>query len=997
MAGGVKVRDVEGNELEVSADEAQAGFAAGQFELADEKVRVVRGDNRTGYVERGNVAAALAQGWTIGTEGEAAAKQLRREASGVVGTTVGGVEAVARGASMGISDAVLAGLGADEEAMQARQEALGGIGTGLEVGGALAATAFTGGGSAAAQAGIRGGGVAARLAGGAARLTAAPSRIAARAGTAVERAIVGQAEASAGRRIVGQAAGEAIDGALGGLGGAVSENVLHDKELTAEALLGGALAGAAFGGGVGGAVGAGSATIGRVLSGARALRGGDVGDDAMRRVLGRDLGIEPVEIPDALVEAARNTDESVLGRLAERLAPLNGSDPAIAKRVYTTIHNEPKWARDVFNRKGQIEQEVAEGFKSGLERVRGALDVARLKSGGEAKYNAAAAKLPRNADLVSPRITEELRAKLETRIAEMERANETTFARSYDVGAVREARALVKRAFEESLPARAAGEARPKLHGQESEAVASFRAMDRLKRDLAEQIKATGGWGAPRMGTTTDTIAANKELRSIYDEVKVHLEREDLWGGAGQAQREINAKFAASARAEAALREGAKGSGISGLYNSDGSVNLRQAMTLARQYQRMGGGEVVDKLDEVLETQLDYLRTVSKHYDLGDDGKAAIRDAEAAVKELRDGFANQAKAAAFLSDAESLREAESNRSVSMGAASTLGPAVGGLLGLSVAGPVGAAAGAVAGGVMRPYSTARSMASLLAMTGSFGKKLDGGRLVTRLRARAKAVAGGRVGERARDAFTRAREEARAAGRSGVRAAAFQIGEGSPKERAEKAERIERRVVEMSSPDSIRRAMGPELEALAVGAPETAAAIEQAVQRAAAYLAASAPKIVKNPFSGRPPHVNPRELDRWLLRRAAVVSPAGVVDRIVDGTATREEVECLRHVYPKHYQALVEGVLDAVAETADRDPLPHATLVSLGRLLEQPLSEELSTQRIAAAQALFGPAGAPAPEQQIPAPSSGPDYRPAAADAINSEGLRTRSQSVGTVQA
>ena len=63
------------------------------------------------------------------------------------------------------------------------------------------------------------------------------------------------AEASLGRRALAATAGGATEGAIGGLGGVVSESVIKDKPMTAEALVGGALAGAAFGGAASGEIG----------------------------------------------------------------------------------------------------------------------------------------------------------------------------------------------------------------------------------------------------------------------------------------------------------------------------------------------------------------------------------------------------------------------------------------------------------------------------------------------------------------------------------------------------------------------------------------------------------------------------------------------------------------------------------------------------------------------------------------------------------------------
>jgi hypothetical protein len=1003
MAGGVKVLDASGQAIEVDATEATEGIASGRFTPADEQVRVVSGDNRTGRVSRDKLSTALAQGWTLASEEQAAAKKLRREASSTTGTLKHGALAAARGASLGATDLAAKAFGMSSQELEAGQEALGGAGTALEVGGALAATALTGGTAGAAQGAVRAGSLSARLAGGAARAVAAPSRLLARAAGATERALVGQGEATLGRRVAAGAAGEALDGALGGLAGAVNESVIHDKDLTAEALVGGALAGGVFGGAAGGGMALGTGALSRALRGVELKRGGQVPDDAVREVISRDTGVAAGDVPDALLDAAKSTDDGALarwaGRFAETTAPLSGADPAIAKRVAATIAADPKWARDVYNRKPQLEQEMASTFQDLLPRVQGSLKKARLEAGGESKYRAAAAKMPPRADLVTPRLSDELRTRMVGRFDQLDNINAREAHTAFD-GRVREARALLTKATEESGLSRrtltansARGEGAPRtgdIVGEDAThytvkwssgsrtrikkaavgqsgskgytwaphqnltAADSFRAFDRMKRDLGKMIN----WGPPKLGDKTKEVDTNKELVDLYDMVKRHLEDERLFGDMATAQKAINAKQAAALRAGEALKQAGKGSGLGSLYNPDGSMNLRAAMNLTRQYGRVGGSETVAKLDEALEAELDYLRTVEQHMELTDATKASIREAEDSVVKIREQLTSQRRVADFLADNESIRNSQGDRSVSLGAgAATAAATIGGAM---VAGPVGALAGAAAGAIFRLYTTARAMASLLALTGSFGKRFDGGRLVAKLRARTGGV-GAAVGAKVKAAAVRARGELEAAGRSGVRASAFQLAEGTPEERAKKVRELSRRVVDMSSLESLRRAMGPELEALSAGAPETAAAIETTLGRAAAFLASKLTAVTQgNPFSGSPGHVNPQEVDRWLRYRGAILAPGKAVKRILDGTVTHEEIEALEAVYPRHMEQLRQGAMDACADAAGRgDPLPYQARLSLSRALDIPLDDMLTPERIAAVQALYATAPQPDP--------------------------------------
>lgn len=321
------------------------------------KVRVVSGDNKTGYVSADKLAVAKAQGWREATEEEAAAKKQRREASSVTGTIQGGAEAVFRGASMGGTDLLLEGLGV--EGVGARADALGEIGTGLEIGGAVAASIATGGGGAVAQGAGRGAAAvtAKQIAKRGLGAIAAPTKYATKAGTAVERLVLGGAEAaesSLGRRALATAAGGVTEGAIGGLGGAVSESVIQDKPMTAEALVGGALAGAAFGGAASGGASLAGGALGRVLQGLHPRTGKPVADDAIRDVLGVDAGVAPTSVTDELVQAAKKTEPGMLDSIVEqwaKAAPLSGADPEIARRVGKRIIADPEHAADLWNRK----------------------------------------------------------------------------------------------------------------------------------------------------------------------------------------------------------------------------------------------------------------------------------------------------------------------------------------------------------------------------------------------------------------------------------------------------------------------------------------------------------------------------------------------------------------------------------------------------------------------------------------------------------------------
>ncbi|MEM9461411.1 MAG: hypothetical protein AAGF11_45020, partial [Myxococcota bacterium] len=890
----------------------------------------------------------------------------------VAGPVRGSVEAGLSGATMGMSDVVADALGV--EGLGARREALGEAATGLELAGGVAASLATGGTAALAQGGARVGArlSAKELAKRGAGAIAAPTKLANRAGGAVERLVLGgaeAAEATLARRALGRAAAGAVEGGLGGLGGAVSESVIHDKPLTAEALVGGALAGAAFGGVMDGGTSLVGAALGKTLRGMHARTGKPVGDDTLRRVLANDAGMDPAAVPDSMVTAARQSDPTLLPSLAERLAPYSGADPAIARRVAAEVQTNPRRVRDLLNRKGQIEREIGETFQTKLNDVKDALETARVRAQGEGKYSALAGKMPSEFNTLAGHVVPEDMKWLGNKIDAMLDENRTTHM-YYEPNALKKYKALYDRAIEEATIDPETGQV------AWNSPIRAYRALDRFKADLGVMIDKTGGWGAPKPVAAASEKAINEQFRTAFGDLRKTLEKDHLWGKevAGH-QKELNATLAKSLRAVGDFNKIASGSGVRGIFGPDGAVNLRQAISTLRQFQRIGGTEVASKFDEVLESQLEHLRTVRKYYDLGAGELNAIQHAEDAVRDIRERMRKQAKDAALLDDLESLREAESNRSVSMGFMSTVGPTLGGVAGGAVAGPAGAIAGVMAGSALRPYSSARSLASLLSMTETFRKKFDGKGMVAKLR--------DAYGGAARSAAKKLREGSEALPALRTNASkmakglklglAFQLGRLSVEDKARGIERMEQQLAKLENPEELEKLMGPEFEILSGSAPETSTAIYETVGRLARFLRGELPTVHRDPFTGRPPIVAQSEADRFIRTAQAALDPESVVRDFFAGTLTSGQARALREVYPATYDAMAQGAQEAVMEAAEsKRPIPYQGRVRLSVLLGQPLEPLMRPKARRRAQALYAsaePPGGPPPSGITPQPARG----------------------------
>ena len=204
------------------------------------------------------VQNALEAGYRFDTPEEEQKAFLEEKYSGVGEQLKTALESAAAGATLGISDPLLMATGiVDPAARRARREVNPELALGAEIAGAAIPALFTGGGTAAGQ--VAAGGVKAgvtRLAGRGVRevIKRAPSGYVARASMSVERALVKKLGDTVKGRIASATLAQAGEGAVYGLGQAISEAAIQEKPLTAEQLMAYGGMGALLGGGAGGGI-----------------------------------------------------------------------------------------------------------------------------------------------------------------------------------------------------------------------------------------------------------------------------------------------------------------------------------------------------------------------------------------------------------------------------------------------------------------------------------------------------------------------------------------------------------------------------------------------------------------------------------------------------------------------------------------------------------------------------------------------------------------------
>jgi hypothetical protein len=964
---GVKVIDKQGQqEVEVSSGEAQEAILDGRAVLPTGKVKVRAAGNRTGTVDADKLNEALAEGWQLADDDEVAAATIRREESDLGSSIAGGIEAGLAGATLGASTWAEANLlGVDPERMRARREGLGTLSTGLEVAGALAPALMSGGASLGAT-GARAG-LAARAA------AASPAGALARAGAGVERGLGAALGPGGGlvRTVVPVAGRGMVEGFAAGVGAEVDDAVLGERDLVAENLLAAGGMGALLGGGAGALV-PGLASAGAGLT--------KVPQKYVREIVGKLSGSAD-DAGSSLWTRAMSDDALT------KYAHLNNLDPQDVLTVGRKLRT-PEGAKELdryLNDASGVSEEIAGSMRTPFEALGAARAKARAAWSGQQKLLHVERNLPKEADRLvmaherSVGVLDELDGMLKTA---------SPLASSGDMRVIK---AMVDEARDEI--AAAATRATGKMGAREVAAV-SHRALDKVKQgmfSIKDGYRRIARSGAPTresqvMGELLDGVPGRQGL---YGKIQTHLEDDMLFGAAAADQKVLNTLSAAAINA----RRNLKGTASGRLLDPNRPI-IDNADLLAFTKQaggRFAGATKTELAEEAIRAEAAYLNEAAKRLDLSPDAKAAIAEFNSTARNLDDAVKAQREKVRTLDATERFRVSEGNRSPSITGASTIGAEVarnvgtglGAALG-SVLGPVGTFLGAgvgrglgeVASLATRPFTLTRKLAAIRARSsgvktaqqdamGGFLKQITEG-------ASASAKAIGEGAKRTTKAV------APAVGQSGGR--------------NERIANARSRVMALAgaagpSVDDELRKMTMDMDDVA---PNVAGVVHARATQAVQYLASKAPKIYQPPYSNRPPLIDPVAAAEFERRVEAVTDPVRSLQRLQDGTFTREHAEALRATSPALFAKAQESVMEALGEAqAKGTHIPQKTLTQLS-LLGVPADPTLAMAPAIAAALSPMPAPSPSPGAAPP-----PSPKPAKIE-IDTDRVSTPTSRVGTME-
>lgn len=865
---------------------------------AEGRVRLERSDGAVVEVDAVDVDTALAQRDRAGNPvfqldtPELEARRARRREFGGRGLEAGLTSALG-GATLGLSDVAIGGLGGGEylEGLREFNPEAAMLG---EIGGAVAPVLLAGpaGLAGAAEATAGRGLLRTAVAG-----VGLPTRLLAGAAEGLGAGVAGVARGAApgaarrvGSTVLGLATEGAVEGVVGEGARMLSETAIGDGNpgLTAEMVLARLGSSALLGGGTGGVLGgAGGIAAEAGRGGARLVgAGADVVSRAWRDSVGTELS--PI-VADTYARVA----SALSGRRVDDI------------RRFVDPTPEGRALRGLIDRGDDVFEEGSRemvGAMSAAERALHAIP-RRWREGLRTDEMERLVNPSRFADQV--RSADEMVSELESRIAMLAEdfAGTDIAGRARGLAAsIRTRRRALETALEAGPSARTSAEVNAALNG--------------AKRDVQGLLRRVRGMGP-----------ASEALDALERRIRTSLEDSDLWGeAAATAHREVNADFALwlttrERFAQRFLETGGTGAGRAD-YNMYDAIPQADSGRVSA-YLRGAGMAANDTAEttfrETIESGARLLDTMGRHLNLSDSERVLLEEARresANALRLFDRVRH---------DAVALNQW--NRLTNGGSDAIGRHIIGTAAGSALGGPLGAV---LAGAAMSPAYAIRAMATVERWTGGAA-----GEIASSVRGFLSPTA--RRVTRVADEGSRAiaRRLRSAAVLTSVRAYEARIRQleedsGNPRVLVE---RMADRVVGMES------------------TPETRDAMLATAARGVSYLSRVRPHGGSLPGQILPQESEPSAEDRArFLRVARVVDdPLSVLRSLREGTLDRESVQALREVYPNLYQRIVQEVVAQLAERGSN--VSYDRRLALGDLLGIPTDPASTPAHMATLQSVM----------------------------------------------
>lgn len=473
--------------------------------------------------------------------------------------------------------------------------------------------------------------------------------------------------------------------------------------------------------------------------------------------------------------------------------------------------------------------------------------------------------------------------------------------------------------------------------------VTAFIELDGVKRGV-QQLAKSGSHGVMAIADPVDRLNAQRTVewfRTAASELRSGLERDELWGKAAEAQRQINAAWTkqidASGRFHKALTTEV-GRDPSNPYLQIRGIDPAKAETYTKSLTNPNNDLTHKAVRDYVDGTADLTKTIRKYYDLPPDALEGVEAAGRAAESFR---GTVAEAERTLTLANQFKALTANDADSFaGVAGMIGFGLGGLPGGLIGGAVGALA--------KPGKVVAALAGIERLASKVDSKIARG-VSEFLGGSRKATVGEAVGM-----ATAGLKGERVTEPLGSSATAILRGPGG-----------ERAVFERKVAEVVRLASNPEEQVKRVErftaqfegqAPGFTSALVAVALRGTEYLAKhSPPGFAERPEAAawgikEAPLYSDAEMREWARRAAVVNDWTTILDSMRRGMVTPEEAHALREVHQEAFAALQQQI-QMQAVTKQGQTWDYQKRLQLEVAFGVPLERTLNPDLMTAMQASF----------------------------------------------
>jgi hypothetical protein len=430
-------------------------------------------------------------------------------------------------------------------------------------------------------------------------------------------------------------------------------------------------------------------------------------------------------------------------------------------------------------------------------------------------------------------------------------------------------------------------------------------------------------------------IAKNAFEHDVHEPLRVSLEDVDTWGRAGEAQREINARWKPFIEENSRYNREITTTDNNSVWGDGRTKYFPDSAKVQGWIEGIGtsrGQTAQEAVRERIRAAKDLVDTISKYHPLDSAQIDQLGNAERAYKSVQSELSRLDKTMSIANKIEDVIRAEKDAATLTSPIGTgmVGRTIGAVTGAIQAGPMGSLLGA-AGLLAKPGSAMAAADQVSSMANRLGVKMTG-------KAGNWVRTAGEAGQPSR--LSKVVEKAAPVAKVAQKVAvptAVSLFVGKDKDLESAYERRTNQLIRaQQDPDSVIENTARVTGGLATVNPSLAGALVGKTQVAISFLAAKAPAGTLDPTAlmpGRKSVVPKLEMTRFARVWAAVERPMTVLEDLQRGQATPDQIEALRVVHPETYQAIRATVMDAILEVARKGGrIPIATRQQLDLLLD-----------------------------------------------------------------